>query len=540
MPSSLPLEDPGYTPGRADLPLVLKVLLGTDEAQSKLAERALVRSGLPAAEVAIAQFADTPPAAKCRIIRVVGRVVQTNKHDDLLEALFDCIEDPAPEVQRAGIVALGKLSREAIHALPVEQRFVELLPNAAGPERRALIEALGKIGGEAAASALAEVSCESDFERQLLDKARLCLSRNTERIAESDSVRFDVPLEEAFTLSLSFRKGLGRIVAEQLSPVIRADADGPTRLRVRHFRGALSETLRSRSLLAPAIELPLERASSDTEQINRIVELLTCERVTRMLERLSTARPRIRFSLAGEGHRRAFLWALSERLHACTTRLSANPKSAIWEVKIDLVPEPRLFLEPHLYEDPRFDYRVSDVNGASHPTIAAALAHLLGVRDDDIIWDPFVGSGLELIERAKLGPYQELIGTDVDPFALDSAQLNVDRARVSRVRLLPVDARVACPRGVTGIITNPPLGARHARDGHLAELLLSFLSNARRWLEPGGRIVWLSPMPARTAEHARSLGFAVERGGPVDVSGLSPELQVFRVPPSASRERWRS
>jgi hypothetical protein len=47
--------------------------------------------------------------------------------------------------------------------------------------------------------------------------------------------------------------------------------------------------------------------------------------------------------------------------------------------------------------------------------------------------------------------------------------------------------------------------------------------------------VWLSPMPAHTAEVAHHLGFDIERRGLVDVGGLRPELQILRVPERASR-----
>src|SRR5262249_44563297 len=76
--------------------------------------------------------------------------------------------------------------------------------------------------------------------------------------------------------------------------------------------------------------------------------------------------------------------------------------------------------------DPRFAYRVGDVAAASHPTIAAALARLGGVKANDVVWDPFVGSGLELIERARLGPFKQLHGTDLDPRAIEVARANLD------------------------------------------------------------------------------------------------------------------
>lgn len=539
MPSSPPLDDPGYTPSRADLAAVLELYCGNDEQQSKRAERALLRSGIPAANLALSTQSALAPAIRGRLYRLVGRVAQAARHKPLVDAVFEALGDSAPEVQRAAIVALGKFPSDLTASLPLEARLLELLPTAAGPEQRALIEALGKVGAIAATEALGRLTVNSEYEQGLLDKAKVLLARNTETLDESDEVDFDVPLGEPYTLSLSFRSGLGRIVAGQLGAQLRAEPDGLARLRLRHFRGPLATTLKARSMLAPAIELPLERGLSDEDQVARIVELLCCERITGLLERLSSAKPRLRFSVTGEGHRRALLWSLSERLQKTTTRILAHPRAALWEARLELGSEPRLFLEPRRYRDPRFNYRVTDISGASHPTIAAALAHVLGVEPNDVIWDPFVGSGLELIERGKLGAYTELIGTDVDPDALARAQQNVDGAGLPRVRLLPGDARSASPKVVTGIVTNPPLGVRHARDGHLTELLLGFLDNAKRWLAPGGRLVWLSPMPARTAEYAQKLGFIVERGGPVDVSGLTPELQVFRVPRLQQRS-WRS
>ena len=38
-----------------------------------------------------------------------------------------------------------------------------------------------------------------------------------------------------------------------------------------------------------------------------------------------------------------------------------------------------------------------------------------GARADDVVWDPFVGSGTELVERALAGPYARLLGSDTDP-----------------------------------------------------------------------------------------------------------------------------
>ena len=65
------------------------------------------------------------------------------------------------------------------------------------------------------------------------------------------------------------------------------------------------------------------------------------------------------------------------------------------------------------------------------------------------------------------------------------------------------------------------------RDGNLGPLLDGFLANAAACLGPGGRVVWLSPFPDRTAACARRLGLKVSRFDPVDLGGFPAELQRF-------------
>jgi 23S rRNA G2445 N2-methylase RlmL len=187
-------------------------------------------------------------------------------------------------------------------------------------------------------------------------------------------------------------------------------------------------------------------------------------------------------------------------------------------------------LTPQKLADPRFTYRLKDVPAASHPTIAAALVRASGMREDDVVWDPFVGSGSELIERARAGPYRALFGSDTDPRALDAARTNLEAARLGGVSLSEGDATTYAPPDVTRIITNPPMGRRVARDGSLAELLDRFTDHAARVLaKGGGTVTWLSPMGGRTAERAEARGFQVTTRQQVDLGGFQAELQVWSI-----------
>lgn len=178
--------------------------------------------------------------------------------------------------------------------------------------------------------------------------------------------------------------------------------------------------------------------------------------------------------------------------------------------------------------DPRFAYRSGDVPAASHPTIAAALARLAEVRPDDIVWDPFVGSGLELCERGLLGPAAALLGTDLDPRALAVAAANLRNAGL-RGELTQADATTHRPAGVTLIVTNPPMGRRVHR-GDVAPLLTAFVANAAAVLAPGGRLAWISPLPRVTDPALQAAGLVLRHSLTLDMGGFSGQLQRWDKP----------
>jgi hypothetical protein len=66
------------------------------------------------------------------------------------------------------------------------------------------------------------------------------------------------------------------------------------------------------------------------------------------------------------------------------------------------------------------------------------------------------------------------------------------------------------------------------RDGSIGELLRGFVGHASRVLAPGGRLVWLSPLGALTAEAGRRVGLRVETLTRVDMQGFDADLQLFR------------
>jgi len=517
-----PWHDPGYTPARRDLDLVLDALVRSDDEREVSTLQRLLARTEGTTERAIASLPTAEGEGRVRITALLARMAPTDlaARATLLEALAD----RNPRVQRAAVRGLGKSNDPAV---------VEPLLRAADvltgePERRALIEALGKLGGASALVYLAKLQPGDPNTQRVHERASLIASRSASRSVVPDLVTLDEPLATPRTVVVTCREGLESALVEQLGVRSSGPLAEPSvsstitagRLQIRDYTGALGPLL-ARCTIRISIEVPLDLEHGLERAV---VEILSEADLRNWLIRSSLKEPRVRLGLV-QGRRRAQIWALTRAVMDARLGIVIDPTGAGFEIEIDEIGH-RARVSPRRFRDPRFEYRIREVPAASHPTIAAALAHVAGVRANDIVWDPFVGSGLELCERALLGPYAGLVGSDLDPVAIAAAEANLHAAG-AQARLHLADSLTFDPGPVSLILTNPPLGSRLHPDGGLERLLLGLLDRAATILGPGGRLVWLSPMPDRTARRAMELGFRVIRHARVDVGGLRPELQLM-------------
>jgi HEAT repeat protein/predicted RNA methylase len=460
---------------------------------------------------------------RSRLLRVIARC----PGDPAKMALLSCaLGDQDARVRRWAARGLGKL--EGPNA-EVETRLLGAFAGADLPLQRALVEALGNVGSSAALTFLESLQADDADLARRAAQARLKLGRSALR-AEPSRILLDARLPRAVRIVARTRAGLARFAAEELCAFREVFVRSASAVELLH-EGSLSELMVARSALD--FGLKVAASSSRPSSPEAIAELVTDGATLELMRAWSDGPLRFRLAHAGGGHRRAELWKTAELVAQRSAELVNDSQQAPWEVVADDdLGTGGLLLVPRAFTDPRFAYRRGDVPAASHPTIAAALARAAGVRADDIVWDPFCGSGLELVERALLGPYRSLIGTDLDGQALASARANLEAAEVARYELSQQSALSHSPEGVTLIITNPPMGRRVARDGSLRGLLGGFVEHAARVLVPGGRLVWLSPLAELTAGRARAAGLSVERVTSVDLGGFEAELQIAqaRVP----------
>jgi hypothetical protein len=435
--SRLPLTqavlDPGFTPRARDLDALVDML--GDDALVKAAERAIGRLGGAAVEGLRPRFLGSTPPLRARVLRAIGRFP-----DDLAARalLIEALGDPDPKTRRNAAMALGHVKDAA-----AEVALLATWERDPRPEmRRTLAASLGKVGGPRSLDVLEQASRADDPElARIAGKASIMVGRTasrSERGRVDDARAPPLPIE----VVLLARDGLEELLAQELLDVptvsdVHVTAPGHVRGRL---AGPLQSLFAARTLLFFAFPLPTEW-SADGETLEEVVARAVTSDAARAVFTTFTQGP-VRYRLAWEdgSHRRATTWSAVQAIARRAPELVNDPTASLWEV---VVAETRRFVDvslaPRGLTDPRFAYRLGDVPAASHPTIAAALARVAGVRDGDVVWDPFVGSGSELVERARLGPYRSLHGSDVEPRALSAAPRKPQAAAPRKATLMDRD-----------------------------------------------------------------------------------------------------
>ncbi|MBI5490208.1 MAG: HEAT repeat domain-containing protein [Deltaproteobacteria bacterium] len=513
--------DRGFTPGVRDVPALFELLADTDEDVADGALNALIRLQLAVLPAALERFATAEPPARARLLWLVHRTAgNAEAAPHLLEK---ALEDPDPATRRRAARALGK--RPGPRS---EEALLRAWSAAATPDlRRALAEALGKIGGPRALEALRDAPDADPLLQPIAARARMMLERTVDR-AEPSRIDGSVAPESPLPIVFFCRAGLEEVLVEELGAAWQTRIVARGRVEA-VLHGTLESAWRARTALGFAF--PLEPQAADP-LADGVVRALAGDASFSLLRRFTAGAIRWRLAFAGGGHRRALVWECARRVAERRPELRNDPTNSTWEaVVLERRGEAYIDLFPRGLADPRFAWRVADVPAASHPTLAAALARLGGLGDHDVVWDPFAGSGAELIERALLGRCALLLGTDTDPRALDAAERNGAAAGVP-IRLERADGTTFVPPAPpTLIVTNPPMGRRTADHRDLGETLERFVAHAARVLARDGRMVWISPRPDASRRIAEEHGLHADLDREVDMGGFTARIQRFRRSP---------
>ena len=201
------------------------------------------------------------------------------------------------------------------------------------------------------------------------------------------------------------------------------------------------------------------------------------------------------FRLGAAGKESAVMGRLAEELSAglglphdptegeLLIRLRPAADGHGWEVLARLTPRP---LSARAW-------RACNMGGGLNATIAYAMHKLAGQRDEDRIFNPMAGSGTLLVERALLGPYDALVGVDINEAAVRCARTNLAAAG-KQVEVAQVDAlHTGLPaRSFDLIVCDLPWGDAVGSHGGNEALYPAFLSEMHRLLSLRGRLCVLT------------------------------------------------
>ncbi|MDP9037569.1 MAG: HEAT repeat domain-containing protein [Myxococcota bacterium] len=524
------LSDPGYTPRVRDVEALVELL--ADDDLTSDAERAIARVGAPALGALRRRLHEARPPLRARIVRTIGRLAD---HAEARGALLDALRDADAKTRRNAAIALGHV-RVELETERVEEALLAAWEREERVEmRRSIAASLGKVGTTSSLPYLRAALRAGDSElTRIAERALMMIERTASRPVRGHLDPHGKPDRPLEVIALC-RSGIESLLAEELSggAMPHSGREGALRdVRVTApgcvsatMCSAMGELFRARTMLSFCFPLPAERARASEAVDETVARAVNGERAKSIFAAWTVGAVRYRIAWAEGGHKRAQTWALARSLGQQAPELVNDPTSSMWELNVDATPSRvAVTLAPRGLPDPRFLWRKRDVPASSHPTLAAALARVAEARPDDVVWDPFVGSGAELVERGLLGPHRSLMGSDTEPLALEAARENLAAAGIE-ARLEQADALVHAPAGVTLIITNPPMGRRASRTAGLSETLDRFVLHAASVLLPGGRLVWMSPWPKRTRTAALRAGLKLEWAQVVDMGGFDAEMQ---------------
>ena len=485
----------------------------------------------------VVRFESSTPEERIKrvaVIRAVGVVFsKSGTAKQRVEAkswLIRLLQDPSEKVRRYAITALPKLGAGKNE----ERALLSLLQTTTVErEKKFLGQALDKIGGTATLNVVAGT-------HGFLPQTEQKVKANVARRERPSAIRMDSILSDftGLRIHLHCRKGLEEIVRDEVKDYIAKHG----KFRIVEVRNglvamtplapfSLADIYTLRCFATVGFFLGNVRNSNPLESIDALASLITSRLSKSVLYAFTEGSVRYRLEFVSKGHQRGAVRLLANRAYAMCPDILNDPRSAPWSM--DLHPTGRgisVELRPKLTPDPRFTYREADIRAASHPPLAACMARLGARVNDEIVWDPFCGSGLELIERALLGGVQSIYGTDISPDAIAICRANFAAAKVKvpQLKLACCDFRGYAkveglgPKSVTLIITNPPMG-RRIRVPNMRGLFGDLFAVAAAVLEPGGRLIFANPLRIEPLDASLKLKYQKL----IDLGGFNCRLEMY-------------
>ncbi len=131
--------------------------------------------------------------------------------------------------------------------------------------------------------------------------------------------------------------------------------------------------------------------------------------------------------------------------------------------------------------------------GSMSPKLARCMVNLTGVKKEDVVLDPFCGTGGILIEAGIMGT--RVVGGDIDNRMVEGTIKNLNFCGVNDYNVFQADARdIKLPHRVNAIATDPPYGISASTGGEESQnLYAQALVTMEKLLLDEGRLCMATP-----------------------------------------------
>jgi predicted RNA methylase len=535
------IANPGWTPGRKDVASLLAVWSSLEDSERETMQKRMALLDAPSVRKAMDLFSSLDARSRAELARCLlkayFKVHSQLGLDDPTVFPRQCFEDSEARVRKAAAQAIGSSwtdicggvgsKNNSATNIEFKSMLAGMLAQRLGlaedsSELKAITDALGKSGESEALKALTTLS---DSKKSATSpKALLTLQRDVLRGDSSQDACHPERLDQD-GIVLWFTPGI-EVLAQKLvgsMAAARTIENGVLRLEGTAW-GELAKNFLWRRAGVVIAKNPRGLAPFSASELGALVGSVA-GKITASTSVAPQATVRIRLG-RDDGRTRAFVWEFADVLAKANCGLINDGREAHWELQTvaDMV-----VLVPLMAHDERFTWRESSVDGASDPTIAAALIEMADLRPNQVVYDPFCGAATELIlagQRARRNRNSlTLLGTDLSEKALDAGILALQKSEVAADLYLE-DALQFEHRPFDVVITNPPFGMRTVRGG-ARDLLDVFLGTIHRRLAKDSRVLMLSHAPNSTIQWAEAGRLRLVRSFPVRMGGMSCELQHF-------------
>ena len=502
--------DKRYTPGRKDLPELFATLSLGDKESCSIALKVLRRIQTDITQDLIKAMFIQSSTALAWLLRALGERLEISNSEKILPHILPHLDAQDQRLTRYAVHALSRLD-----TLPesIEAKLWKILSSGETSVKKAVFETLRKAGTAKFLPELDKINLPAEF---LQASAELRLTLNRKRPMPTSSLGHQTDFKLTLPTSLECYPGLETLLAEACKVQhLSVTTTKPGLVTVgsgANWKDLWSVRLFDR--LSFTCHVPLGSAK---ELAAKTYDVLFSEILAPLTEGIVSYRLDVSVATASRDFRTNFCTEI-QRLSA---RFQNQTQQALWQIEIEEFKSGfKVTCSPSRSADPRFKYRQQAALGASHPTIAAALVALAQCNGNDTIWDPFAGGGTELIEACLAAKPRRLLATEGNTEAQELMRQRFFELQLTPPEIVACDAMQFHPKGVTKIITNPPLGRRLRNTDPLAlgEKLLRHLAKESDY---GVVLSWMNPSHRTLGPLAEQLGLRLERNFHVNMGGIT-------------------